>query len=84
MKIATPPRQGEEKIIYEINTSIEALKSIARTEHTINTMAQELSVTCDVSGSYETPEEFIAEIDCIFMNGSIMVMDECTGKFEEA
>jgi len=84
MKIATPPRQGEEKIIYEIDTTIETLKSVAKVEHTIGTMAQELKVSCEISGSYETPEEFIAVIDCIFMNGSIMVMDECTGKFERA
>jgi len=82
MRIASPTDTGKE--IYEINTTVDALVKIADSKHLIVSMAAELKVECSVVGTWDTAQDMVSNTDCMFFNGKIMVINECTGKYEDA
>jgi len=80
MKIADPT----EGTIFEVEATIEQLKSVADITHTVSTMATKLRVKLEKVGELDKNAYLPGQIDVAFYNGDIMIFNETSGQFEVA
>lgn len=80
MKVADPT----EGTIFEVEATIDQLKSIADITHTVATMATKLRVKFEKVGELDKNAYLPGQIDVAFYNGEIMSFNETSGQFEVA